>query len=89
MDYSDFNQALQKAGMTKKEFAALIGLNAGSVTNYAAAGAVPRHLAIIAVLCRELHLQGYEFRELIERVPKTEKKPRPKGFQGDRQRDLF
>jgi len=88
MDYSDFEQTLQQAGVTKKEFAALMGLNASTVTNYASRQ-VPRHLAVVAVLCRELNYLGSDFRKLVAGVPKIEKKPRPRGFQGDRQRALF
>lgn len=86
MEYENFEKLLAEAGLSKKEFASLMGLNATSVTNYAA-GNVPRHLAVIAVFCREFKRMGLDFHALIRSIPYSPKKYRsqgsPKGVQGE------
>lgn len=73
MEYETFESILNSAGLSKKCFAALMGLNATSVTNYAA-GNVPRHLAIIAAFCSEYRRMGMDFESLISTIPHTKKR---------------
>jgi hypothetical protein len=92
MTYDEFLAELGKAGLTVRAFADLIGMNRNSVSNYASAGEVPRHLAVIAVLMGEMNLQGIAFQSAIERVSATRKKPRGRGqpgrFGGNKQEQL-
>ena len=46
----------------------LIGMNRNSVSNYARAGEVPRHLALIAALFSEMNVQGLDFQAVVGRV---------------------
>ncbi|WP_350357509.1 XRE family transcriptional regulator [Paraburkholderia fungorum] len=92
MTYSDFLAELGKAGLTVRAFADLIGMNRNSVSNYAAAGEVPRHLAVIAALLAEMSIHGLAYNAVIARINLTRKKPRGAAqqgrFGGDRQDQL-
>jgi hypothetical protein len=92
MSYYEFKRHLGKAGLTIKEFAALIKLKPASISNYAKSGEVPSHLSIIAVLLAELAERQVDFREILENVEIAKKKPRGSGkgkFGGDPQALLF
>jgi len=92
MTYSEFLTELGKAGLTVRAFADLIGMNRNSVSNYAANGDVPRHLAVIAALLAEMNIQKIAYQTVIARIGLTPKKPRgaakPGRFGGDRQDQL-
>lgn len=92
MGYDDFVTELGKAGLSIRAFANLIGMNPNSVSNYASAGGVPRHLAIIAALLAEMNLNGIESQPAVERISADRKKPRGAGrlghFGGYTQRQL-
>lgn len=92
MTYSDFLAELGKARLTVRAFADLIGMNRNSVSNYAASGDVPRHLAVIAALLAEMSVQGIAYQAVIARIDLTPKKPRgaakPGRFGGNKQQQL-
>ncbi|MCG5262356.1 XRE family transcriptional regulator [Cupriavidus gilardii] len=92
MTYDDFLGELGKAGLSVRGFAELVGMNRNSVSNYASAGEVPHHLAVIAVLLAEMNIRGVSFIPVVERVSVTRKRPRgrarPGRFGGDKQEQL-
>ena len=89
MSYDVFLAELRKAGLSVRAFAELIGMNPNSVSNYASAGEVPRHLAFIAALLAEMNVHGIDVQPAIERVSANRMKPRGRGkpgrFGGDKQ----
>lgn len=88
MRYAEFLQELDRAGLSVRAFAELIGMNPNSISNYARSS-VPSHLSLIAVLIAELHTHGLNYRQAIARLAVAPKKPRggaERGrFGGDRQ----
>ena len=92
MTYDGFLSELGKAGLSVRAFADLIGMNPNSVSNYAGAAEVPRHLAFIAALLAEMNVHGIEFQSAMDRVGADRKKPRGRGkpgrFGGDKQEQL-
>lgn len=93
MNYDEFQRQLGKAGLNNREFAELLKMNRNSITNYAKAGVVPAHLAVIAALLGAMADSKVEFRQVLENLDIDQKKPRGgavKGrFGGSRQADLF
>ena len=83
---------LGKAGLSVRAFAELIAMNPNSISNYARAGELPTHLALIAVLVAGISEMGGDFRRVMSRVALTPKKPRGGArqghFGGDRQDNL-
>jgi transcriptional regulator with XRE-family HTH domain len=92
MTYGAFLAELGKAGLTVRAFADLIGMNRNSVSNYARAGVVPRHLALIAALFAEMNVHRMDFHAVAGRIETMPKKPRgtakPGRFGGERQDQL-
>jgi hypothetical protein len=92
MPYADFLLELEKAGLSVRAFAELVGMNPNSISNYARSGEVPTHLALIAVLIGELSSQGMDYRRAMAKVEVAPKKPRGGArqghFGGDRQSSL-
>ena len=92
MSYADFLSELEKAGLSVRAFAELIGMNRNSISNYARAGELPTHLALIAVLVAELRARGIDYRSVMAKVELAPKKPRGGArrghFGGDRQNSL-
>lgn len=82
MTYDEFLAELGKAGLSVRAFADLISMNPTSVSNYARAVEVPRHLAVIAVLLGEMNIRGVAYQSAIERVSTVRKKPRGSGMHG-------
>lgn len=76
MTYEEFRRQLGKAGLTIKEFAELIKQTPNSITNHAAEGEVPSHLAIIAALMGEMAETGVDFRSTLGRIEYEPSKPR-------------
>ena len=76
MTYEEFRRQLGKAGLTIKEFAELIKQTPNSITNHAAEGEVPSHLAIIAALMGEMAESGVDFRGALGKVDYEPSKPR-------------
>ena len=93
MNYSSFLGELEKAGLSVRAFAELVGMNPNSISNYARAGGVPTHLALISVLIGEMAINGLSYRSAIAKVKATPKRPRggaKRGrFGGDRQITLL
>ncbi len=91
MPYTEFLIELERATLTVRGFAELIGMNPNSVTNYASRGDVPQHIALVAVLVAEMAMHGLDYRRAVEKVAPTRK---PRGatrrghFGGDRQASL-
>jgi hypothetical protein len=91
MTYEEFIRHLGKAGLSVRAFAGLVRMNQNSVSNYAQAGEVPAHLAIMAALMGEMGDHGLDFKGVLSRIDIEPKKPRGAskrgGFQsGGRQR---
>lgn len=90
--YTEFQLELRRASLSVCAFANLVGMNRNSVSNYAGAGEVPQHLAVIAVLLAELNVSGVNYEPALARAGKAFKKPRgrsrPGRFGGNRQEDL-
>ncbi|MEO1920809.1 MAG: XRE family transcriptional regulator [Sphingomonadaceae bacterium] len=91
MPYAEFLAELERAGLSVRGFADLIGMNPNSITNYAGRGEVPKHIALVAVLIAEMATREIEYRNAIAKVAPTKK---PRGatrrghFGGDRQASL-
>ena len=91
MPYAEFLAELERAGLSVRIFAELIGMNPNSITNYAGRGELPQHIALIAVLVAEIATRGLDYRTVIAKV---DPKKQPRGatrlgrFGGDRQTDL-
>jgi len=92
MLYANFILELEKAGLSVRAFAELVGMNPNSISNYARVGDLPSHLAIIAVLVAELGSHGLDYRQAMSKVEIAPKKPRGGAqhgrFGGDRQTSL-
>lgn len=92
MLYADFLDELGKAGLSVRAFAELIGMNPNSLSNYARTGAIPTHLALIAVLVIGVSERGGDYRSIMSKVEIAPKKPRGGArrgrFGGDRQTNL-
>jgi len=78
MTYDEFKRQIGKAGITAREFTALVKLNPNSITNYAKTGIVPSHLTIIVTLMGELADNKIDFMTAIESIDFESKKPRGK-----------
>jgi len=82
---------LDRAGLSVRSFADLVGMNPNSITNYAGRGELPQHIALVAVLIAEMAVGGLDYRAAIAKVAPTKK---PRGatrrghFGGDRQANL-
>ena len=80
--YTDFLTELRKARLSVREFAELIGMNPNSISNYARAGELPTHIALIAVLVVSVSQLGGDYRLVMSRVERVRKKPRGAGRRG-------
>lgn len=87
MDFEEFKRHLGKAGLTTREFAELLCMNRNSISNYAATGKVPSHLAVIAALMGEMAEHRLDFRPVLSRIEITPNKPRGKPIQGRDEKD--
>lgn len=76
MTYDEFKRQLGKAGTTAREFGALVKMSPNSVTNCAARGVVPSHLAVIVSLMGEMADQGIDFRPVLSRIEIEPNRPR-------------
>ena len=92
MTYDEFIDELGKAGLSVRGFAELLEMRPNSVSNNAKRGEVPSHLAIIAALLAELHIQGVFYGPIFSRLDLTKKKSRGSAsvgkFGGDKQEQL-
>lgn len=91
MPYAEFLVELERAGLSVRSFAELIGMNPNSITNYACRGELPQHIALVAVLVSEMATRGLDYQSAIDKVAPTRKPrgaARPGQFGGDRQAHL-
>jgi hypothetical protein len=90
--YDDFLGELNRAGLSVKRFADLIGMQPNSVSNYKKRGDVPIHLALIASLLAEMSVSHIDYEPVIARVQPVKKRPRGAAidgrFAGDKQTTL-
>jgi hypothetical protein len=82
MIYDEFKRQLGKAGLSVKSFAELIKQNPNSITNYAAQGEIPPHLAIIAALMAHMADHGLDYRVALSQVHFEASKPRGSPVKG-------
>ncbi len=82
MTYDEFRRQLGKAGLTVKSFAELIKQKPNSITNYAAQGEVPPHLAIIVALMADMADHELDFRSALSRIHFDAAKPRGSAAKG-------
>lgn len=82
MDFEEFKRHIGKAGLTTREFAELLSMNRNSISNYAATGKVPSHLAVIAALMGEMAEQRVDFRTVLSKITITPNRPRGRPIQG-------
>ena len=92
MTYDRFLDELNKAGLSVKRFADLVGMQPNSVSNNRKRGEVPIHLALIASLLAEMSARQIDYEPVIARVQPIKKRPRGAAiagrFAGDKQATL-
>ena len=88
MTYDEFLSELERSELSVRAFAQLIGMRPNSTTNYARAGVVPSHLAIIVTLVAELANRAVDYTALIDRLEIAPKLPRGAACYGDFRGDL-
>lgn len=76
LTYGEFLAELEQAALTVREFAALVHMHPNSVSNYARAGEVPTHLAVIAALLAELRRNAIDHQPIFARIRIAAKRPR-------------
>lgn len=92
MTYDNFLAELEKAGLSVKRFADLIGMQPNSVSNNKKRGEVPIHLAVIASLLAEMSARHIDYEPIMARIQPNKKRPRGAAiggrFAGDKQGTL-
>ena len=68
MPYEEFQRLIGKSGLSIKEFAALLDMNANSITNYKKNGKVPTAIAVIAIVISDMKDDGLDFYPIFEKV---------------------
>jgi hypothetical protein len=68
MPYTIFQRLVGKAGLSIKEFAALLDMKPNSITNYSKQGVVPTHIAVIVALISTMKDEGLDFYPIFEKV---------------------
>ena len=68
MPYTEFQRLVGKAGLSIKEFAALLEMKPNSITNYSKQGVVPTHIAVIVALISTMKDEGLDFFPIFEKV---------------------
>ena len=68
MPYSEFQRLIGKAGLSIKEFAALLDMKPNSITNYSKQGVVPTHIAVIVALISTMKDEGLDFYPIFEKI---------------------
>jgi DNA-binding transcriptional regulator YiaG len=68
MPYTEFQRLIGKAGLSIKEFAALLDMKPNSITNYSKQGVVPTHIAVIVALISTMKDEGLDFYPIFEKV---------------------
>lgn len=92
MTYDEFLGELNKAGLSVKHFADIVGMQPNSVSNNKKRGEVPIHLALIASLLAEMSACHIDYEPALARVKPIKKRPRGAAiggrFAGDKQTAL-
>jgi hypothetical protein len=73
MPYTEFQRLVGKAGLSIKEFAALLDMKPNSITNYSKQGVVPTHIAVIVALISTMKDEGLDFYPIFEKVSRIHK----------------
>ena len=68
MPYEEFQRLMGKAGLSIKEFAALLDMNPNSITNYKKIGKVPTHIAVLVYLLSNMKDDGVDFYPIFEKI---------------------
>ena len=68
MPYTEFQRLIGKAGLSIKEFAALLDMKPNSITNYSKQGVVPTHIAVIVALISTMKDEGLDFYPIFENI---------------------
>ncbi|HHX4932141.1 TPA: XRE family transcriptional regulator [Acinetobacter baumannii] len=68
MPYTEFQRLIGKAGLSIKEFAALLDMKPNSITNYSKQGVVPTHIAVIVALISTMKDEGLDFYPIFEKI---------------------
>ncbi|AYZ55238.1 MULTISPECIES: hypothetical protein [Gammaproteobacteria] len=68
MPYTEFQRLVGKAGLSIKEFAALLDMKPNSITNYSKQGVVPTHIAVIVALISTMKDEGLDFYPIFEKI---------------------
>ena len=68
MPYTELQRLVGKAGLSIKEFAALLDMKPNSITNYSKQGVVPTHIAVIVALISTMKDEGLDFYRIFEKV---------------------
>ena len=68
MPYTEFQRLVGKAGLSIKEFAALLDMKPNSITNYSKQGVVPTHIAVIIALISTMKDEGLDFYPIFEKI---------------------
>lgn len=68
MPYEEFQRLIGKSGLSIKEFASLLDMNANSITNYKKIGKVPTHIAVIVSLISMMKDDGIDFHPVFEKI---------------------
>lgn len=76
MTYDGFLTELNKAGLTVRRFADLMGMHPNSISNNKKMNEVPNHLAVIASLLAEMSIHSIDFERIFARLEPSRKKPR-------------
>jgi len=74
--YDSFIAELNRAGLSVRRFADLMGMQPNSISNNKKRGEVPVHLAVIASLLAEMSSRNVDFGPIFERLEPSRKKPR-------------
>lgn len=92
MTYDDFLGELNKADLSVKRFADIVGMQPNSISNNKKRGEVPIHLALIASLLAEMSTHNIDYEPVMARVRPLKKRPRGAAvggrFAGDKQTTL-
>lgn len=73
MPYTEFQRLVGKAGLSIKEFAALLDMKPNSITNYSKQGVVPTHIAVIVALISTMKDEGLDFYPILKKLSRIHK----------------
>jgi hypothetical protein len=74
MDYKTFKGYIRKSGLGIKDFAAQVGMNHKSISNYSKRKAVPQYLALISLMMLELEHRNVNLEEIFAKLNQNDSK---------------